>query len=266
MTKERTANTEGKAILEAIRATPADAPTACSAWTAHDLVAHLAAGAKEIADLVEDRLEGRPGRATRGFEEREAPFRSLPHVDLVDQLVQENLRKLRLYDAFSASTDPSIAFTGTRITAERLATHSRSEAAIHRWDLIGDDAISQELLSQPDLTMHATWVLDAMPTLKESAPSIGARASAAGHPRAAVALAAQGSPDVVLRINGSTAKFQMAEPGTTDADLIVTTRPDHRLLALWGRRPRNLDYATHGDPHLAASLESILWPDAVPWG
>ena len=35
------------------------APTACSSWTVHDLVAHLAAGAKENADLIEDALAGR---------------------------------------------------------------------------------------------------------------------------------------------------------------------------------------------------------------
>ena len=39
------------------------APTACSQWTVHDLVAHLAAGAKENADLIEDALAGvRPVR------------------------------------------------------------------------------------------------------------------------------------------------------------------------------------------------------------
>jgi len=29
------------------------APTACSQWAVHDLVAHLAAGAKENVDLIE---------------------------------------------------------------------------------------------------------------------------------------------------------------------------------------------------------------------
>ena len=34
-------------------------------------------------------------------------------------------------------------------------TELRSEDAIHRWDLVGDDAISHELLSQHDLFIHA---------------------------------------------------------------------------------------------------------------
>jgi hypothetical protein len=54
------------------------AQTACSEWTVHDLVAHLAAGAKENADLIEDSLAGRPARATRTFSEREAAFVALP--------------------------------------------------------------------------------------------------------------------------------------------------------------------------------------------
>jgi len=57
------------------------APTACSQWTVHDLVAHLAAGAKENADLVEDELAGRPARATRTFAEREPSFVAMPDVE-----------------------------------------------------------------------------------------------------------------------------------------------------------------------------------------
>ena len=34
-------------------------------------------------------------------------------------------------------------------------THLRSEVTILRWDLVGDDAISHELLSQHDLFIHA---------------------------------------------------------------------------------------------------------------
>jgi hypothetical protein len=34
-------------------------------------------------------------------------------------------------------------------------TDLRSEDAIHRWDLVGDDAIGHELLSQHDLFIYA---------------------------------------------------------------------------------------------------------------
>src|SRR5262249_2219726 len=44
---------EATAFLDALDRTPPDAPTACADWTAHELVAHLAAGAAEMADLTE---------------------------------------------------------------------------------------------------------------------------------------------------------------------------------------------------------------------
>src|SRR5216684_587410 len=59
-----------------------EASTACIAWTAHALRAHLAAGAKERADLIEEKLAGRPERATKAFAEREAVFRAMHDEEL----------------------------------------------------------------------------------------------------------------------------------------------------------------------------------------
>jgi hypothetical protein len=61
-----------------------------------------------------------------------------------------------------------VAFTGADLTAEGLMTHVRSELALHRWDLIGDDAVGRGLLAQPELLAHGRWVLTNMPTLEES--------------------------------------------------------------------------------------------------
>jgi hypothetical protein len=148
------------------------------------MVAHLAAGAKEVADLIEESLDGLPERPTRGFEERELPFRALLHDELRNRLVAENKRKLIAYDALRERSDnPTISFTGTRVSVEEMEMHSRSEAAIHRWDLVGDDDASNELLAQPELTAHAVKVLDRMVTLDESARALGVRArKAAGRP------------------------------------------------------------------------------------
>src|SRR5206468_3540706 len=60
-------NSEGRALLAAIDALPPSAPTACTGWTAHEIVAHLTAGAKEIADLIEESIAGQPPRPTLGF-------------------------------------------------------------------------------------------------------------------------------------------------------------------------------------------------------
>jgi hypothetical protein len=61
--------TEGEALLTAIDSLPSSAPTACDGWTAHDIAAHLAAGAKETADFVEESLAWQGKRTdVPGFE------------------------------------------------------------------------------------------------------------------------------------------------------------------------------------------------------
>jgi hypothetical protein len=54
---------EAHALMSTLSEVSPSAPTACVGWSAHHIVAHLAAGSKEIADLIEERLlAGRPGR------------------------------------------------------------------------------------------------------------------------------------------------------------------------------------------------------------
>src|SRR5437588_596759 len=216
---------EGQALFVALTAVPPSATTACEGWTAHDIAAHLAAGAKEVSDLVHERLEGRPERPTRGFEEREAPFRVLPHDQLLNDLVEHNKRKLAGYDVLKERDDPSIAFTGTRLTVDELETHSRSEAAIHRWDLVGDDDTSTDLLSQPALASHAVKVLNAMPALHESARALGERLLEVGHQPVRVVLRSDGHPDVVL----TGGRLEMVDQGHAQGDAIVTSDPAQRL-------------------------------------
>ena len=88
----RTVSAESAALMDTLEDVRPDSSTACSAWSAHDIVAHLAAGAMEHADLIEHRLSGHPERATRGFEERELPFRALDHDTLMVRLVDEIVR------------------------------------------------------------------------------------------------------------------------------------------------------------------------------
>src|SRR5438874_1973944 len=80
---------EATALLLTLADTAPDAPTACVGWAAHELVAHLAAGAAEMAALVEDVAAGRPSRPTQGFAEREAPFRALADEELRARLLAE---------------------------------------------------------------------------------------------------------------------------------------------------------------------------------
>src|SRR6185312_14428825 len=93
------------------------AQTACSEWTVHDLVAHLAAGAKENADLIEDSLAGRPARATRTFSEREAAFVALPDEKLRQGYTRAVVNLLRCKSFPTGGPDATYQFTGRAFSA-----------------------------------------------------------------------------------------------------------------------------------------------------
>ena len=187
------AHPELKALADVLGDLEPTAPTACADWTVHDLVAHLAAGAKEVAELIEEYLAGQPARPTRGFDERERPFRAFTHPGLLAALTEQSRRKIAALEVLAGRGDrAAVAFTGTTMTATQFQTHARSEAALHRWDLVGDDSVCDQLLSQPDLTRHAVNVLNAMPVLDESA-----RIRQSPAPRRIV-LTSSGQPDVVI--------------------------------------------------------------------
>src|ERR671911_1798026 len=196
------AHPELKALADVLGDLEPTAPTACADWTVHDLVAHLAAGAKEVAELIEEYLAGQPARPTRGFDERERPFRAFTHPGLLAALTEQSRRKIAALEVLAGRGDrAAVAFTGTTMTATQFQTHARSEAALHRWDLVGDDSVCAQLLSQPDLTRHAVNVLNAMPVLDESARIRQSRA-----PRRIV-LTSSGQPDVVIETGTAGARF-----------------------------------------------------------
>jgi uncharacterized protein (TIGR03083 family) len=238
------------------------APTACSQWTVHDLVAHLAAGAKENADLIEDALAGRPARATRSFAEREPAFVAMPDEQLRQELVIQAGRKIAAVQALAdRGPDAAYQFTGRTFTAALAETHSRSEAALHRWDIVGDDETGMELLAAPDLTRHAVEILNTLPILCEAPLS---RARVAEIDRLRIVLRSPAQPDVVMDINPGSAHFELAEiDQPADGDAVVATDPAHRLLSIWGRRAPDHSVTIIADPKLWASAATVLW-DATP--
>jgi uncharacterized protein (TIGR03083 family) len=238
------------------------APTACSQWTVHDLVAHLAAGAKENADLVEDELAGRPARATRTFAEREPSFVAMPDERLREELIHQSRRKLAALEALSAKgPDASYQFTGRPFTAAMALTHARSEAAIHRWDIAGDDETSKEVLAAPELTRHAVEILNTLPMLCEAPLS---RARVAQIDTLRIVLRSPGQPDVVMDINPDRAHFELAENDQpADGDAVVETDAAHRLLSIWGRCAPHHPPTITADPKLWSPVARVLW-DAIP--
>ena len=160
------ASLELEAFLRVLGVTSPDAPTACESWSAHELVAHLAAGSKEMTRLVKRRLELGPDAEigpTIPFEEREPPCRALPDRALRRMFVREGLALtdaiLRLQRIGPGAT---VTFTGWDMTVEEMIRHGRSELVLHRWDLVGSDATSQRLLDDPGLLEHGRHVLAQM--------------------------------------------------------------------------------------------------------
>jgi uncharacterized protein (TIGR03083 family) len=239
-------------------------PTACAGWTAHDIAAHLAAGSKEIADLIEEKLAGKPVRPTQLWEDREPAFRALPDDELRATWAHHIQRKVEAQEALrNLGEDSTFEFTGMSITAAQIATHSRSEAAIHRWDIVGSDAMSDELLAQPELTAHAVSVLNGMPILNESSRT---RVNHGARFPLSIVLRAPGEPDVVLSADRpGDAHFELVDQDSGIGDAIVTTDPAHRLLVLWGRRSAKRRITIEADAATSWVVTSILWPAPVAW-
>jgi hypothetical protein len=119
-------------------------------------------------------------------------------------------------------------------------THLRSEFAIHRFDLIGDDEINKELLAQPDLTNHAVTVLGKALLLRGSNPeSLGFRAT----------IASPGASDVTVVVDAEGSRLIHTED-LLEASVIGDSAA--RLLFLWGRKP--------GDP---SRLKAPRGPDVL---
>jgi hypothetical protein len=254
---------EATAFLSTLESSAPDSPTACAGWTAHDIVAHLAAGAAEMADLTEETVCGRAPRPTRDFARREAPFTAMADDELRDRLVIEAIRLGVAIDSL-ASREPgpgsTVVFSGRRLGASALTMHGRSEAALHRWDMAGDDDISQELLAQPELTAHAVDVLNTM--IDGSPEAVTARTTSAAITELRANFAAPGHLDVLLVVDGAGARLELDEPRSTacaQADAAT------RLLALWGRRSpsRTIAWNDHG---AARSLAAFLWGVGTPSG
>jgi uncharacterized protein (TIGR03083 family) len=239
------------------------APTACAGWAVHDIVAHLAAGSKEIADLVEEQLSGKGSRPTQLCEVREPQFRALTPVELHQEWSRQIQRKLSAQRTLAdRGPDQTFDFTGMAMTATQLETHSRSEAAIHRWDIVGDDPLGDELLAQPDLTTHAITILNEMPILNESACN---RMTQIDYPFSIV-LRAEGQPDVVLSTrNDMKGSLKLHDEGAGIGDAVVVSDAAHRLLILWGRRSPLRQITFDCDPALVQTVGEILWPVAMPW-
>ena len=224
---------EGEAFIATLLAASPSQLTACRGWTAHEVTAHLAAGSEEIADLIESHLAGAGSRPTRSFEEREAPYRAMDDPTLRRHFFEQVERARKARQQLADDAGDTVLFTGRAMTAAEFVTHSRSERAVHRWDIVGRDEIGWELLAQPDLTLHALKILTDMTVLPETLEN---RLAAAGWRSGdfEVRLRSEPHDDVVACLSGGSLTVRSEPPGDTRVDARLD--PAARLLALWGRR------------------------------
>ncbi|CAN5652071.1 hypothetical protein BH10ACT2_BH10ACT2_02500 [soil metagenome] len=231
---------EATAFVDAARSVPNDSITACSSWVAHDVLAHAVAGGAEIARLVGLHLRGDNVGATARFEDREPSFRALAYSDLID-LVEAG----GIFDLLAALPDEAdggaLPFTGWTMSADTLALHVRSELAIHRWDLVGSDPVSCELLAQPELTSHAVRALHHFDVINERATNRTQSMLRLGSSALEVRLRVDDQPDVVVRASSEATEVFVDEQS---GDASITTDATARLLMLWGRTPPQTHRAT----------------------
>ena len=231
-----------RALVTSLEHCQATAPTWCPGWSAHEIAAHVAAAAQERSEIIEEHVPGQSDRPTRGWAEREAPFRAQPHRTLLRSLRTEAARFERAVARLNEGD--SVVYTGWDVTAERLRTHSHSEAALHRWDLVGDDETSVRLLSDPALTKHALAAFEALPALLEA--QRWAQTPFSGRLR----LRCTHQPDVLVEPGRG---LSLTAPHDT-GDLVIEVEPHERLPMLWGRCPASLRSPTEN----AETLDDVL--------
>jgi hypothetical protein len=221
---------EFEAVRGALEDLSPETVSACEGWTVHEIAAHLAATAAEVTRHLEPYLEGRPVPATASFEEREPPFRALGHDELRRRLaVEEDRAQAAIAQVLAREPDAVIPWTGRQMAVTKFLPHLRNEYAIHRWDVVGDDGVSAELLGQPELTAHAVGVLGQILLVRGTKQDPGAGADF--HVR----LRSPDTIDVHLKVGAGVAglEFDDADEGEPDIELDAAAR----TLVLWGRRP-----------------------------
>ena len=151
----------------------------------------------------------------------------MPDAALRERLVEQAVRFESNLTALRE--DDMIPYTGWVMRAEQLRMHSHSEAALHRWDLVGDDDMGIRLLSDRAMVTHALAVFAAVPALAEAQ-----RWRSRDLVSSPLVLRSDGRPDVVVAPGE-------AFSGATDGEAVVLDlRPHEVPLVLWGRCPSRL--------------------------
>jgi hypothetical protein len=218
---------ETEKLLASLDALGPTALSSCPGWSAHHIAGHVAGNYQEVRHHLEAFAAGSPLQQTRSHEHREAPLRELPHGQLLALAEREELSMRRaLAEVLEQAPDAHLRWTGRTVRADGFGTHMRSEDAVHRWDLVGDDEDSTALLGQQKLIEHAVGFIGA--PLFQRGLHLGA-----GERELTAVVRADGRDDLVVTTGRGRAALAI-EPQQGEAT--IHTDPAARLLLLWGRR------------------------------
>ncbi|PZS14050.1 MAG: hypothetical protein DLM60_19805 [Pseudonocardiales bacterium] len=243
---------EADAFLDARQYTAPEVVSACEGWTAHEVTAHLAAAAAEITCHLEPYLAGEPVPRTRSFEEREPPYRAMGDAELLRRLdVEEAKMRGTIEHVLAREPEAVISWTGRQMAVAKFLPHLRNEFAIHRWDVVGDDDTSAELLAQPDLTEHAVSVLGQILVRR------GREHDPAPDEDFHVRLRAENASDVRLVVEAGQAGLQLTDDPADEPYVVLDAAA--RTLVIWGRRPAQRDRVrSHVDQPTLSRLQALL--------
>jgi uncharacterized protein (TIGR03083 family) len=231
------------ALLATLEQVEPDALTSCPGWTAHHLAAHICGNYEEIEQHVTAFADGRPLERTRSWEEREQPLRELDHSTLLRRIEELAAATTTVIGhVLDDQPDAELAWTGRTVRVSGFPTHLRSEDALHRWDLVGDDQTSYELLSQHDLLVHAVSFIG-RPLLRRGLDS------RAGTEPLHARVRTEGRDDLVVEARGEEARLSVAPP---QGPATIEGDPAARLLLLWGRKPAPFHRLRAGHDRAAA--------------
>lgn len=220
---------EFRPFSEAVEARSPESGTWCEAWTVRDIVVHQTGNAEELARVLGGHLEGEPV-PTRGFEEREAPFRAMQNADLWSAFVD---KMDRLSEVAAAAEDlpddTDVAWTGRTMKVPWFAEHMREELVLHGWDITGDDEAAQERLGQWWMTEHSVAAVG-RPLLLRGSKELGLGPDERFEGR----LRVEGSDDIVVSADPDTTSIEFA---ASNGPATLETDAASRVLLLWGRRP-----------------------------
>jgi uncharacterized protein (TIGR03083 family) len=240
---------ETAALLDTLGDIGPRALTACPGWSAHHIAAHTAGNHEEARRHVVAYGNGEPLTSTRSFEEREAPLLRLRFDTLLARIEAEEFGLLSGVDAILAEDpDAQLQWTGRTVAVKGFPTHMRSESAVHRWDLVGDDDTSWELLAQPELLAHAVGFIG-RPLL--------VRGLGRAHAPFSGRVRSPGADDLLVSVErGRDPRLEVTRPV---GPAVIETDAAARLLLLWGRKAQPFHrLRADADDATVARLQALL--------